>query len=170
MHMKKHLLTLCCALAIVLSIQSCSDNDDEVEAIKGDVEFKDVTLPQVKATVQGFWRLEKKTLLRLDNSSETEIDGIGYHNLGFNGDQVIYVNTDPAVNSIAPEWEDVVWGTEETIIGTLPFYIPDEHRDLIYVMPCYLIGIRKGMLVTTYLSLSDDESSIYCHYYSRINQ
>ncbi len=164
--MKKHLLTLCCALALALSIQSCSNDDDDIKAVEGDVEFTDLTLPQVKATIKGYWHLEKVTQGVPGSSSETDVDGYSPHNLGFKGNQVMYINTDPAANSMAPEWITMIWGTRETILGTLPFYTSNDPS--VYSAYNYLIGIREGKLVTS-LCIASEDGSITYSYYSRMD-
>ncbi len=164
MHMKKHLLTLCCALAIVLLMPSCG-NDDKAEGPKGDVEFTDVALPQVKATIKGFWRFEKRTEGIPGSSSEIEIDGNAYHNLGFKGDQVMYVNTDPAALTMPPTWETMTWGTSETSLGNLPFYTSAD--PLANSISIYLVGIREDRLVTAVFD--SGQSKIYYSYYSRLD-
>ncbi len=164
--MKKHLLTLCCALAVFLLMPSCSDTD-EVRRIEGDLEFKGLDIPQVQEAIKGFWRLEKETRGVPGSSSQEDVDGYYHHDIGFKGGQVMYRSTDPRTNSAPPEWLTMDWGMRETVLGTLPFYI--YRAPHVYSTGTCLIGIRGGMLVTSYCQLYEDGTYIYS-YYSRMDE
>ncbi len=169
--MKQFIVSLCMLILSGALVTSCYHEEDDTSAFE--VEFKSLTLSQIKKQLQGEWAYVKTTTGIPGTADEQEKDSrivymdeyiaadppyISY--LTFDGDRMR--RYDEA--GVGTEWKTIEWLKGHVSLGYECYYYYGLHS-LVEFTPEIPVGIRNGMLV---ISIDHGEGFVgNCYYKPR---